>query len=268
MKRMVKPVAKPVHWLGKYLTHVLDEVGGCTQMIHSSFFWLWRSRFEWGQAMEQSVEIGVASLGVVGLTSLFTGMVLALQAGNTINNIFGDPIYVGTIVAFSLIRELGPVLTCVVVSGRAGAAVTAQIGTMAVTEQIDALYTLGTNPVRYLVIPRMFGFVFTLPILTLFANVFGIIGGYLVAVYALNVPGEIYITDITSYMDVGDFMHGFIKTFVFAFMVGTVCCYKGISTTGGAEGVGKSTTGAVVTTIVMVLVLDYFLTAILTAFGV
>jgi len=254
--------------IGKYIDGLLAQVGGATAMVRSSFFWLFRSKFEFHQAISQGVEIGVNSFGVVGLTSLFTGMVLALQAGNTINNIFGDPIFVGTIVAFSLIRELGPVLTGVVVSGRAGAAVTAQIGTMAVTEQIDALYTLGTNPIRYLVIPRMFGFVLTMPILTLFANVFGIIGGYLVASYALGVPGEIYITDITTFMDVEDFLHGFIKSILFAFMIGTVCCYKGISTRGGAEGVGKSTTGAVVTTIVLILVLDYFLTAILTALGI
>lgn len=254
--------------IGNYIGGLLAQVGGATEMVRSSFFWLWRAPFEFHQAMKQGVEIGVNSFGVTALTSLFTGMVLALQAGNTIDNIFGDPIFVGTIVAFSLIRELGPVLTGVVVSGRAGAAVTAQIGTMAVTEQIDALYTLGTNPIRYLVIPRMFGFVFTMPILTLFSNVFGIIGGYLVAAYALGVPGEIYITDITTFMGVTDFLHGFIKSFIFAFMIGTVCCYKGISTRGGAEGVGKSTTGAVVTTIVLILVLDYFLTAILTALGI
>ena len=254
--------------IGKYIDGLLAQVGGATRMVHSAVFWLFRAPFEFRQAVNQGVEIGVNSFGVVGLTSLFTGMVLALQAGNTINNIFGDPIFVGTIVAFSLIRELGPVLTGVVVSGRAGAAVTAQIGTMAVTEQIDALYTLGTNPIRYLVIPRMFGFVLTMPILTLFSNVFGIIGGYLVASYALGVPGEIYITDITTFMGVRDFMHGFIKSFLFAFMIGTVCCYKGVSTRGGAEGVGKSTTGAVVTTIVLILVLDYFLTAILTALGI
>ncbi len=254
--------------IGRYTAYLFGEIGGSANMLHSCLFWLTRSRFEWAQALEQSVEIGVNSFGVTALTSLFTGMVLALQAGNTIGNIFGEPIFVGTIVTFSLIRELGPVLTSVVVSGRAGAAVTAQIGTMAVTEQIDALYTLGTNPIRYLVLPRMFGFVLTLPILTLFSNLFGVVGGYLVAAYALNVPGEVYLTDITSFMGVKDFMHGFIKTFFFAFMIGTVCCYKGISTRGGAEGVGKSTTGAVVTTIVLILVLDYFLTAILTAFGI
>ena len=257
-----------INSIGKYMTNLLSQVGGAARMVSSSVFWTLHAPFEFRQSVEQSVTIGVESFGVVALTSLFTGMVLALQAGNTIGNIFGDPIFVGTIVAFSLIRELGPVLTGVVLSGRAGAAVTAQIGTMAVTEQIDALYTLGTNPIRYLVIPRMFGFMLTMPILTLFSNVFGILGGYLVAVYALGVPGEVYLTDITTFMGVSDFMHGFIKSFIFAFMIGTVCCYKGISTRGGAEGVGKSTTGAVVTTIVLILVLDYFLTAILTAFGI
>lgn len=254
--------------IGKVMTGWMDQTGGAADMVRSVLFWLARSRFEFMQFVRQSVVIGVDSFGVTALTSLFTGMVLALQAGNTIGNIFGEPIYVGTIVAFSLIRELGPVLTGVVVAGRAGAAVTAHIGTMAVTEQLDALYTLGTNPIQYLVIPRMSAFLLTMPILTLFSNLFGVIGGYLVAIYALGVPGEVYITDITSFMDVNDFMHGFLKSFVFAFLVATVCCYKGISTRGGAEGVGKSTTGAVVTCIVMILVLDYFLTAILTAFGI
>lgn len=254
--------------IGVWMARMFGQVGGAAEMIRSCAYWLVRTRFEFKQTVDECVTIGVDSFGVTALTSLFTGMVLALQSGNTIGNIFGEPIFVGTIVTFALIRELGPVLTSVVVSGRAGAAVTAQIGTMAVTDQLDALYTLGTNPIRYLVIPRMCAFVFTMPVLTLFSNIFGVLGGYLVAVYALGVPGEVYLTDITSFMGVKDFMHGFIKSFIFAFMVGTVCCYKGISTRGGAEGVGKSTTGAVVTTIVLILVLDYFLTAILTAFGI
>ncbi len=248
--------------------HWLDQTGGAADMVRSVGFWLVHARFEFKQFVRQSITIGVDSFGVTALTSLFTGMVLALQAGNTINNIFGDPIFVGTIVSFSLIRELGPVLTGVVVAGRAGAAVTAHIGTMAVTEQLDALHTLGTNPTQYLIIPRMGAFLLTMPVLTVFSNIFGVIGGYLVAVYALEVPGEVYLNDITTFMGASDFMHGFIKSFIFAFMVAAVCCYKGISTRGGAEGVGKSTTGAVVTCIVLILVLDYFLTAILTAFGI
>lgn len=254
--------------VGKLMDNWMRQVGGATEMVQSVLYWLAHARFEFKQFVQQSVIIGVDSFGVTAMTSLFTGMVLALQGGNTIGNIFGDPIYVGTLVTFSLIRELGPVLTAVVVSGRAGAAVTAHIGTMAVTEQLDALHTLGTNPTRYLVIPRMAAFLFTVPILTIFSNIFGVFGGYLVAVYALGIPGEVYMTDVTAFMDVGDFMHGFLKSFIFGFLVATVCCYKGISTRGGAEGVGKSTTGAVVTCIVMILVLDYFLTAILTAFKI
>lgn len=246
----------------------MTQLGEATNMVRSVLYWLAHSRFEFKQFINQSVVIGVDSFSVTAMTSLFTGMVLALQGGNTIGNIFGDPIYVGTLVTFSLIRELGPVLTAVVISGRAGAAVTAHIGTMAVTEQLDALHTLGTNPTQYLVIPRMFAFLLTVPILTLFSNLFGVFGGFLVAKYALAIPGEVYMSDVTAFMGVKDFMHGFLKSFVFGFLVATVCCYKGISTRGGAEGVGKSTTGAVVTCIVMILVLDYFLTAILTAFGI
>ena len=219
------------------------------------------------EVVRQMALLGADSLPIVMMTILCTGMVFSVQTAKEFVRL-GASSSVGGIVAIAMARELVPVLTGVVVAGRIGAAIAAELGTMKVTEQIDALYTLGTNPIRYLVIPRMFGFILTMPILTLFSNLFGVLGGYLVAVYALNVPGEIYMTDITSFMGVKDFMHGFIKSFVFAFMVATVCCYKGVSTRGGAEGVGKSTTGAVVTTIVLILVLDYFLTAILTAFGI
>ncbi|MGB2578750.1 phospholipid/cholesterol/gamma-HCH transport system permease protein [Elusimicrobium simillimum] len=254
--------------IGTYLIMFFDECGKAANMLRASAFWLYRAPFEWGQAMSQSVKLGIDSLTVTTLTSVFTGMVLALQGGNTINNILNEPMFVGTLVSFSLIRELGPVLTAVVIIGRAGASVTAEIGTMEVTEQVDALYTLGTNPHRQLVLPRMFAFMFTVPILTLFANFSGIFGGYLVAVHGLNVPAFTYMNDITAYMGVADFMHGFIKSFVFAFMIGTVACYKGLDTKGGAEGVGRSTTVAVVTSMVLVLVLDYFLTAILTSLGI
>ena len=254
--------------IGKYLIIFFDECGKAFVMLHTAAFWLVRAPFEWREAMRQSVKIGVDSLTVTTLTSVFTGMVLALQGGNTITSIFNEPMYVGTLVGFSLIRELGPVLTAVVVVGRAGAAVTAEIGTMEVTEQIDALYTLGTNPSRQLVLPRMFAFLLTIPILTLFANFSGIFGGYLVAVHGLNVPRETYISDITTFMSASDFMHGFIKSIFFAFMIGAVSCYKGLDTRGGAEGVGRATTASVVTSLVLILVLDYFLTAILTAFSI
>lgn len=254
--------------LGKFLIYFFTQFGLATEMIKDSFFWFFRTPLEVNQTLQQIVKIGVESVPVILMTGLFVGMVLALQAGNTMQNILSEPLYIGLLVGFSLVRELGPVLTAFVIAGRAGAAVTAEIGTMKVTEQIDALSTLGTNSIRYLVIPRLIAFTISIPILTLFANVMGMFGGYLVSVHALSVPSHTYITDITTYLKVDDLMHGMIKAVIFAFCIGVICCYKGLSTRGGAEGVGKSTTGAVVISMVMILVIDYFLTAILHAFGI
>ncbi len=254
--------------LGRFILTFLDQLGQAASMVYSCLFWLFKAPLEFAQTMQQTVKIGVDSLTVATLTSLFTGMVLALQAGTTMQSILSEPLYIGTIVGFSLVRELGPVLTAFVVAGRAGAAVTAEIGTMKVTEQIDALYTLGTDPVRYLVLPRMIGFLIAIPVLTLCANFSGMFGGFLVSVNGLSVSSNVYIQDITTFIGVDDVMHGFIKSVCFAFMVGVVCCYKGLNTRGGAEGVGKATTQAVVTSMVLILVLDYFLTAILNAVGI
>ncbi len=254
--------------LGRFVLKSLEQIGQASSMVYACIFWFFKSKLEFAQTMQQTVKIGVESLIVAALTSLFTGMVLALQAGTTMQSILGEPIYIGTLVGFSLVRELGPVLTAFVVAGRAGAAVTAEIGTMRVTEQIDALHTLGTDPVRYLVIPRLIAFTVSIPILTLFANISGMFGGYLVSVYGLGVSGHTYFEDITTFIGAGDLMHGFIKSIAFAFMIGVVCCYKGLYTKGGAEGVGKATTQAVVVSMVMILVFDYFLTAILNALGI
>jgi conserved hypothetical integral membrane protein len=253
--------------LGRLVIKFFTQLGQASSMVSSCGFWLMKSPLEFSQTMQQTTKIGVESLVVATLTSLFTGMVLALQAGTTMRNILSEPLYIGTLVGFSLVRELGPVLTAFVVAGRAGAAVTAEIGTMQVTEQIDALHTLGTDPIRYLVIPRMIAFMIAIPVLTLCANVSGMFGGYLVSVNSLSVASHVYISDITTFIGVDDLMHGFIKSIFFAFMIGVVCCYKGLWTRGGAEGVGKSTTQAVVTSMVLILVLDYFLTAILNSLG-
>lgn len=237
-------------------------------MIERCAFWVVRAPVEWTQSSQQIARIGADSLLVALLTSLFVGMVLALQAGATVRNIIGEPLYIGILVGFSLVRELGPVLTAFVIAGRAGAAVAAEIGTMRVTEQTDALHTLGTDPIRYLIIPRMIGFIVGIPVLTLLANVSGIFGGYLVSVYGLGVSPDVYIDDITTFLKVGDLAHGFIKSVLFSFMLGTVCCHKGLSTRGGAQGVGKATTSAVVTSMVLILIMDYFITAILNAAGI
>ena len=254
--------------IGKFLIFFFTQFGLAAEMIKDAFFWFFKSPLEVTQTLQQIVIIGVESIPVILMTGLFVGMVLALQAGNTMQSILSEPLYIGLLVSFSLVRELGPVLTAFVISGRAGAAVTAEIGTMRVTEQIDALSTLGTNATRYLVIPRLIAFTVSIPILTLFSDIMGIFGGYIVSVQGLGVPSHTYLTDITTYLGIDDLMHGLIKAVTFAFAIGVICCYKGLNTRGGAEGVGKSTTGAVVISMVMILVVDYFLTAILHAFGI
>jgi phospholipid/cholesterol/gamma-HCH transport system permease protein len=254
--------------IGRFILRILNQLGQASVMVSSAVFWLLRAPIEWRQTFIQTARVGVDSIAVATLTSLFTGMVLALQAGTTMRNILSEPLYIGTVVGFSLVRELGPVLTAFVIAGRAGAAVTAEIGTMKVTEQIDALHTLGTNPVRYLVIPRIIAFMLAIPILTLFANISGMFGGMVVSVKSLGVSSAVYMQDITTFLGADDLMHGFIKSIFFAFMIAVVCCYKGLYTKGGAEGVGKATTAAVVISMVFILVMDYFFTAILTSIGI
>jgi phospholipid/cholesterol/gamma-HCH transport system permease protein len=212
--------------------------------------------------------IGIDSLPVAAATSLFTGMVLALQTGSSFKNLFNEPIYTGVIVSYAIVKELGPVMTAVVVSGRAGAAIAAEIGTMRVTEQIDALYTLGTDPVRYLVIPRVIAFMIVLPLLTVFADFSGVIGGAIVAYLKLGIPTQVYWDDVFQNLENKQFFHGLSKSAVFAVCIAFICCYKGLYTRGGAEGVGKSTTAAVVNSMTAVLIVDYFVTAILVALGI
>jgi len=245
-----------------------ESMGHFVFLVRSTFLWMLRSRIEWRQTLIQMMRIGVDSLPVTAMTMFFTGMVLALQSGATTKHFFNVPLFIGTVVSFSIVMELGPVLTAVVVSGRAGAAIAAELGTMKVTEQIDALYTLGTDPVRYLVIPRLLAFLFVLPLLTVISDFTGIVGGLFVARVKYDIPTIVYWHDIIDNMQIKHFVHGFLKTFVFAFLVSMVSCFKGVTTRGGAEGVGKSTTQAVVISMTLVLVIDYFATALLNALGI
>ncbi|HEX7603538.1 MAG TPA: ABC transporter permease [Polyangiaceae bacterium] len=254
--------------VGKEVLAASEETGHFVFLIRSTFQWIFRGKIEWRQTLIQMGRIGVDSLPVTAMTSFFTGMVLALQTGASSKHFFNVPLFVGTVVSFSIVMELGPVMTAIVVAGRAGAAIAAELGTMKVTEQIDALYTLGTDPVRYLVIPRMLAFLVVLPLLTVISDFTGIIGGLFVARVKYDIPTNVYWHDIIDNMEVRHFVHGFLKTFVFAFVVSMVSSYKGVTTRGGAEGVGKSTTQAVVMSMVLVLVLDYFATAMLNALGI
>ncbi len=253
---------------GRRALDAAETAGTFALLVRSSFVWFLRSRVEWRQVVIQMVRIGVDSMPVTAMTTFFTGMVLALQTGASSKSFFNEPLFVGTVVGFSMIMELGPVMTALVVSGRAGAAIAAELGTMKVTDQIDAIYTLGTDPVRYLVIPRVLAFLAVLPILSVMSDFSGVFGGWVIAYLKHNIPTNVYWHDLVDHMEIRHFMHGFLKSFVFALSISFICCFRGVTTTGGAEGVGKATTAAVVMSMTSVLILDYFATAVLVALGI
>jgi len=250
-----------------YMDKTFGEIGDASVLLYNTVRAVIRGRVDWKNTVDQVLFIGANSVPLAALCGFFTGMVLALQTGETFRSVFNEPIYVGLAVGYSMVLELGPVLTSIVVAGRAGAAMTAEIGTMKVTEQIDALYTLGTEPVEYICVPRFIAFIIALPFLVVFSNCSGILGGLIVSMYKLNIPFSKYWEEITQ-MGVSDLSHGVIKTVFFALIIAWVSCYNGLITEGGAEGVGKATTKAVVTAMVTILVTDYFLSSLLISMGI
>ncbi len=254
--------------LGAITLETAESLGRVSAMVRKSIVLIVRGKWDMPLIIAQMNEIGVASFPVVGLTSLFTGMVLAFQSGFSFMKVFNEPIYVGSVVGLSLVKELGPVLTSVVISGRVGAAITAELGTMNVTEQLDALYTLGTSPVRYLAVPRYIAMMIMVPLLAALANIIGIFGGYIVATAQLNIPGSIYWDEVRTYVAMDDVSHGIIKSFFFGLIIVTTSCFMGFNCSGGAEGVGRATTRAVVISMVLILVGDYFLSALLVSLGI
>jgi phospholipid/cholesterol/gamma-HCH transport system permease protein len=214
------------------------------------------------QLLKQVHFIGFQSTLVIFLTGAFAGMVLGLQGYYTLNR-FGSAALLGPMVALSLIRELGPVLSALMVTGRAGSAMTAEIGIMQITEQVDALKMMGLNPFRYLVVPKVIAGILSLPLLTAIFNVVGIFGGYLVGVKLLGVGQGVYFGEMANYVAMKDISAGIYKSLTFGLLITWICCYKGYYTGFGAEGVSKATTQAVVFSSVLILVWDYFMTSIL-----
>jgi phospholipid/cholesterol/gamma-HCH transport system permease protein len=221
--------------------------------------------------IQQMDEIGVKSLGIVLLTGFFTGMVLALQSSVQLQT-FGATMYIGRLVAGSMIRELGPVLAGLMVAGRVGSGIAAQLGSMRVTEQIDALNTLGTDPIKKLVTPRVLAALIMLPILTIINDFVGIVGGNLISTLMVGVPTGLYWRTVWEQIASGgftlrfipnDFIQGLVKPFVFGGIISISACYYGLNTTGGTEGVGQATTRTVVLSSILILVVDYFLTQVL-----
>ena len=215
--------------------------------------------------MRQMVEIGYFSLPVVGLTTIFTGMVLALQTNSSFAGVNAETA-TATIVVFAVTRELAPVLAGLMVAGRIGAAMAAEIGTMRVTEQIDALSTLSTNPFKYLIAPRLIAGLTMLPILVLVGDIIGVFGGYLIAVYQLDFNAANYLAQTWRYVETLGVVSGIVKAAVFGFIVSLMGCYHGYHSSGGAQGVGAATTNSVVSASILILGANYLITALF--FGV
>ncbi|MBT3455920.1 ABC transporter permease [bacterium] len=252
-----------------FLINFVNKIGEstirtCTALGEFSVFFLeaaktlFTTRLRFKKLFYQMEHIGVNSLNIVILTGTFAGAVLAIQSYTGFKR-FGAEGYLGPIVALSLTRELGPVLAALMVTGRAGSSITAELATMSITEQIDALRTLCINTFQYLVIPRILASTIILPLLTLFAMICGIAGGYVICVYVLSLNGEQYITEIQSYIELRDIVGGLIKAAVFGFIFSLVGTYKGYTTRGGARGVGLSTTKSVVISSILILISNYFL---------
>jgi phospholipid/cholesterol/gamma-HCH transport system permease protein len=218
--------------------------------------------FYYHDVVEQFDSIGLGSLTVVLLTGFFTGAVLALQTGITLDQFGARPV-VGRLISASMIKELGPVLTGLMLAGRVGSGIAAELGSMVVTDQINALRALGTDPVRKLVVPRVLAGFFMAPVLTVISDAVGIVGGWLVAVFQLRVASSVYWSSITKGLYLQDAWMGLIKPFVLGYVIVTIGCYVGLRTSGGTQGVGRSTTNAVVASSVAVIAVDFFITRLL-----
>jgi phospholipid/cholesterol/gamma-HCH transport system permease protein len=248
--------------IGRVFLAFLAQTGRLTQFMVASVTSCVRPPIYWGLIGQQMVRIGYFSLPVVGLTAFFTGGALALQiyvGGNR----FGAEAFVPNIVVLGITRELGPVIAGLMVAGRVAAAIAAEIGTMRVTEQIDALTTLSTNPIKYLVVPRLVASVLTLPILVLIADAIGVFGGYVVSTESLGFNGPVYLKNTIDFYTTQDVTSGVIKIAVFGFIIALMGCYNGFHSKGGAQGVGAATTYAVVSSSILILAANYFLTSIL-----
>ena len=244
------------------LTQLIDNLGGYWMLLVAVFRDIRKKGIEFKQVIHHMVLIGNNSLPICLLTAGFTGMVLALQTAYGLQR-FGAKLYVGNIVSLSLVRELGPVLTGIMLCGRVGAGIAAEISSMVVTEQVDAIRALGANPVRKLVSPRLVAALLVMPMLALFSDIVGIVGGALVGILELDLPYHTYYRSVVTFVMIRDVMDGLIKSCIFGLILVSIACYYGLNCRGGTEGVGRATTLAVVTGSISILVADFFLTKLL-----
>lgn len=247
--------------LGKKTLTFLYFLGGLTRLSVQTLYLVFRGAFNKERIFQQAKKIGVDGLPIISLVSFFIGVILALQTAVQMQRL-GSEMYIASIVALSMVRELGPVITALVVAGRSGASITAEIGTMTVTEQIDALQTMATNPIQYLVVPRFWALAITLPLLVLYADLIGIFGGYLACIYKLNITSSMYLNITFDSLLLKDLFTGLTKAVFFGMIIAIIACYEGFRVEGGAEGVGKATTNSVVNAFLLIIAADCFFTAL------
>lgn len=248
--------------VGRATLELFEYAGGITLLSAESLGFMARMRIRLAETVSQCFLLGVGSLVIVLLTSLFTGMVISLESAQQAVQ-YGVGTLVGGAVAYASVRELGPMLTAVVVAGRVGAAIAAEIGSMVVTEQIDALRSMGLEPSRFLVVPRLLAMLIMLPLLTIFADVVSIVGGMWVAQTYAHISAETFLSSARQTIDFEDVLKGLLKTLVFALIIAMVGAYQGLRTRGGAAGVGQSTTGSVVLSIILIFIANFVLSLLL-----
>jgi len=247
--------------LGNRIITFFYYLGGLTTLVLQTLYLTFKPPFKKERFFEQAKKAGHDSLPIVSLIALFIGFIFALQTAYFMQRL-GSEMYIASLVALSLVRELGPVITALVVAGRVGAAITAELGSMQVTEQIDALETLATSPIEYLVVPRFLALSLMLPVLTIYADIIGIFGSYLICVYKLGISSSMYMKFTFDALMFKDLFTGLFKTIFFGMIIAFVSCYEGFNVEGGAEGVGRATTRCVVTSFIMIIAADCFFTAI------
>lgn len=244
-----------------------ESLGGYYLFLRDTIKWTFRPPFDTKNIVNQMLEIGYKSLPVTGITLFFTGMVMAYQIGSAMDALVsGASVYIGSSVTIAMFRELCPVLTGLLLAGRVGSSIAAEIGTMQVTEQIDALRTLSANPIQYLSVPRFIACLIMTPLLTIITDIVGVMGGAFVAFFSLDITPVKYVDNILTYLRLSDFLSGLTKSIFFGIIIAIIACYEGFNAKGGAEGVGKATIQAVVKASMAILISDFFLTYIIKMF--
>lgn len=250
--------------IGRKVLEWIKIITEFSYLFHQTCYWIFIGPFKGRPPkakaiLEQMVFMGMQSIVIVFFVSFFTGVVLAMQSAHQLQQM-GAVVYVASLVTISICRELGPVLTALVIAGRIGAAITAEIGSMKVNEQIEALDTMAISPVRYLVVPKVIALFFMLPCLTVIGDMAGILGGYVIGVFSLDINSGLYITTALDYLTLKDIYTGLSKPFVFAVIIAMIGVYQGLKTRGGAVGVGKATTVSVVTSFILIIIADSLIT--------